>query len=45
VDLNVASDVEVEGDIEVETMSGCDDSSIGKFENRARHLIELSDDE
>ena len=41
VDLNVASDVEVEGEIEVES----DDSSRGKFENRARHLTELSDDE
>ena len=39
------SDVEVEGEIEVETMPESDDSSRGKFENRACHLIELSDDE
>jgi len=39
------SDVEVEGEIEVETMSESDDSSRGRIENRARHLIELSDDE
>jgi len=39
VDLNVASDVEVEA------MSESDDSSRGKFENRAHHLTELSDDE
>ena len=29
----------------MEAMSESDDSSRGKFENRARHLIELSDDE
>jgi len=41
----VECEIEVEGDIEVETMSESDDSGIGKFENRARHLIELSDGE
>jgi len=39
------SDVEVEGEIEMETMPESDYSCRGKFENRARHLIELSNDE
>jgi len=36
------SDVEVGGEIEVETMPESDDSSRGKFENRARHYLMMN---